>query len=290
MTETRWSLIAHGGARSIEPADQEANRRGCRRAVEVGAEILRRGGSALEACERVVQLLEDDLTFNAGSGSVPTRAGIVEMDAAIMDGETLDVGAVASIRNVRHPVSVALKLLRDKPVLLVGAGANAFAQASGIANHNIPSATAASSEHDTVGCVARDQHGRIAVATSTGGLANQAPGRVGDAPIPGAGFYADSEVGGAAISGDGESILRVYLGARVMALLQQHPVSEAVEEALLNLNRVQGEAGIIALDPSGGLGIAHNSEHFAVALSASWLPGSHAGVSRDDFGGIDIVG
>lgn len=288
MTEC-WSIIVHGGARTIAAAQQDANRFGCQNAAKVGADILRGGGSALEACERVVQVLEDDQTFNAGSGSVPTSAGIVEMDAAIMDGQTLDVGAVASIRSVRNPVSVARWLLRSKPVLLVGEGASDFAAANGFLRYDVPAATRSSLQHDTVGCVARDTHGRIAVATSTGGLSDQAPGRVGDAPIPGAGFYADDRAGGVAISGDGESILRISLAAQVMALLGHQPANQAVAKALTNLDRVGGEAGIIALSADGRFGIAHNSDHFAVALDASWLPGSRCGLSQADFEGIDFV-
>lgn len=290
MIEKRWSLVVHGGARTIAEAHQDANRRGCRTAAALGADILQKGGSALDAAEQAVRALEDDVTFNAGSGSVPTLAGMAEMDAAIMDGGTLDVGAVASICSVRHPVSIARFLLRETPVLLVGKGANDVALAHGVEPYDVPLATDNACQHDTVGCVARDMHGRIAAATSTGGLSGQAPGRVGDAPIPGAGFYADDRIGGVAISGDGESILRTYLAARVMSAIGNGSDHQRVAEALASLERVGGEAGIIALDRAGRLGLAHNSEHFSVAFGASWLVDIVAGIRLGDFKGFDLAG
>jgi beta-aspartyl-peptidase (threonine type) len=285
MSERRWSLVVHGGARTIPHSLHAANRTGCLAAADIGAAVLRVGGSALDAAEHAVRRLEDDSTFNAGSGSVPNADCIVEMDAAIMDGNTLDVGAVAAIKRVRNPVSVARLLLCDRPVLLVGDGAEAFAARHGVRTDNVPAAAKSSTGHDTVGCVARDWSGRIAVATSTGGLSGQPAGRVGDAPVPGCGFYADSTDGGVAISGDGESILRILLAARVMNGLKSQNPADAARAALAALERVGGEAGIIALDRQGCVGIAHNSDHFAVATAASWLPRSVAGIHQSDFEG-----
>jgi hypothetical protein len=157
-----------------------------------------------------VRELEDDPTFNAGSGSVPTSSGQIEMDAAIMDGRSLEIGAVAAVRGISNPVAVARLLLKEKTVLLVGEGAQTFAAEQGIASSSPASCSTAEPQCDTVGCVARDVHGNIAVATSTGGLTGQRPGRVGDAPIPGCGFYADNQVGGVAISGTAR-VSYVYL-------------------------------------------------------------------------------
>jgi beta-aspartyl-peptidase (threonine type) len=285
MPDDRWSLILHGGARTISIDRHEANRQGCLAAARLGAAILRDGGSALDAVEQTVRLLEDDMTFNAGSGSVSTVLGEVEMDAAIMDGTTLAIGAVAALSHVRNPVGVARLLLTESSVLLVGEGARAFARAHGIFYHDVPSAADAEPQHDTVGCVAMDRNRALAVATSTGGVPGQRPGRVGDAPIPGCGFYADDHTGAVAISGDGESILRVLLASRVMDQLQRQPASAATGSALLHLDRVGGEAGIIALDREGGFGLAHSSDHFAVGLAASWLPDAVAGVHLDEFEG-----
>lgn len=286
MSEPSWSLIVHGGARTIPPERKADNRRGCLVAVECGAAILRAGGTALDAAEAAVRSLENDPAFNAGTGSVPTSSGHIEMDAAIMDGTTLDVGAVAAMRCVTNPVTVARLLLREGPVLLVGEGAAAFAAEQGIGAADVL-ATAADDEPqcDTVGCVARDIEGNIAVATSTGGLRGQRLGRVGDAPIPGSGFYADNLLGGVAISGDGESILRVCLAARVIQHLANVAPARAVATALNELTRVGGEAGIIALDRNGRFGFVHNSEHFAFALAASWLDHPQAAIHQTELKG-----
>jgi len=290
MRDERWSLILHGGARTIATEHQEANRRGCRAAAKIGAKILGEGGSALDAVEQVVCALEDDPTFNAGTGSVPTLVGDVEMDAAIMDGTTLDIGAVAALPHVRNPVSVARLLLGEPTVLLVGEGARAFARAHGVAFHDVVSTAVREPQHDTVGCVAMDGTGAFAVATSTGGLTGQRPGRVGDAPIPGCGFYADDHAGGVAISGDGESILRALLASRVMDQLWRQPAAAAAGSALEQLARVGGKAGIVALDREGGFGISHNSAHFAVAIAASWLPDPVAGVHQSELEGHGLNG
>lgn len=287
MTERRWSIIVHGGARTILRERQGANRTGCSAAVAAAADLLAGGVSALDAAELAVRLLEDDPTFNAGTGAVPTSTGEVELDAAMMDGSTLAIGAVAALREVRNPVTVARLLLTADPVLLVGDGARDFALQQGIDIGSpiatLPARDPSDVSHDTVGCVAIDGEGRVAVATSTGGLTGQLPGRVGDAPIPGCGFYADDHAGGVAISGDGESIMRVLLAGRVIEQLCRHPAQTAVTSALPALQRVGGEAGIIAVDRSGRFGVAHNSDHFAVAAINSRMSCPVAGVHRDEF-------
>lgn len=278
----RWSIIVHGGARKIASEDHDRNRAGCRDAAAVAAAILASGGSALDAAVRAVIALEDDPTYNAGTGSVTNRDGDCELDAAVMDGTTLDIGAVAALRAIRNPVTVAKALLREEPVLLVGDGAQRFAYACGLATESQLSGhlsvPRSERQHDTVGCVARDATGAIAVATSTGGLTGQLAGRVGDAPLAGCGFYADDGVGGVAISGDGESITRVLLAAKVMHALEAAPAQTATGSALATLKRVGGEAGIITIDHDGRFGVAHNSDQFSVALAASWLDEPRAAV------------
>jgi L-asparaginase / beta-aspartyl-peptidase len=267
-----WALIVHGGAKDIAPEHEEANRSGCLKALAAGQSILERGGRALDAVEAAIQALEDDPTFNAGFGSVPNADGVVEMDAALMDGTTLAIGAVGAIRGARHPVSVARLMLREAPILLVGEGARRFAEEHAaklfdpdemISLHRI---SAGPSGHDTVGCVALDRSGRIAAGTSTGGLEGTTPGRIGDSPLPGCGFYADDAVGGVAFSGDGENIARTMLAARVMQALEAGMAAQgAVEAGMAHLARIGGEAGGIALDRHGRVGWAHNSSRFAVA-------------------------
>lgn len=284
----RWALIVHGGAKTIAPDRLEANRQGCRLASRIGAAILRRGGTALAAAEAAVRQLEDDATFNAGTGSVRNREGEIEMDAAIMDGATLDIGAVAALRRVRNPVSVAAGLLGELPVLLVGDGAERFARQQGFAPYapDDPSPISAAAptlpEHDTVGCVALDRAGHVAVATSTGGLTGQFAGRVGDAPLPGCGFYAADRRGGVAFSGDGESIMRMTLASRVMTSLETRSAQRAAEMAIESLARVGGEAGAIVIDREGRLGAAHSSDHFALGLDASWLAGPRVATHSDE--------
>ncbi|MBU3077531.1 isoaspartyl peptidase/L-asparaginase family protein [Sphingomonas quercus] len=287
MSEGRWILIVHGGAKTIAPHLYERNRAGCLAAARVGALVLRSGGSAVLAAESAVRRLEDDPVFNAGFGSVLNGDGEVEMDAAIMDGHKLAAGAVAGVRRVRNPISVARALLDEPPVLLAGEGAERFARGQGItlcSPFEMISEDALASEgdggHDTVGCVAMDVHGRFAAATSTGGLPGKHPGRIGDSPIPGAGLYADDALGGVAFSGDGESILRTMLAAHVMRGLQYGSADRAAAHSLEKLARVGGEAGAIVLARDGGVGIAHNSRHFAMGVHASWLDAPRSGLHR----------
>jgi L-asparaginase / beta-aspartyl-peptidase len=286
---SRWALIVHGGAKTIAPALHDRNREGCLRAVEAGAALLRSGGSAVAAAEAAVRVLEDDPVFNAGFGSVLNSDGEVEMDAAMMEGSALALGAVAGVRRVRNPVRVARAMLPALPALLAGAGAERFAEAQNIGlcdPSELISDEALASEnakgHDTVGCVAIDTTGNIVAATSTGGLPGKHVGRVGDSPIAGAGLYADDTLGGVAFSGDGESILRTMLAAHVMHRLETATAGDAASYAIERLDRVGGEAGAIVIDRDGRIGVAHNSDHFAVALAASWLGSPCAGIHRKE--------
>ncbi len=261
-------MIVHGGAKTIPEARRERHRQGCLRAVEAGAEVLRSGGSAVDAVEAAVRALEDDPTFNAGRGSVTNADGEVECDAAIMDGSDLSVGGVAAVRTLRHPISVACSMLPERPVLLVADGAERFARDHG-AEFCAPEDLIAPHDDDpgcdTVGCVALDVSGDIAAGTSTGGLRDCAPGRVGDSPLPGCGLYADSAIGGVSLSGEGESIIRTTLAARLIQALETDTPGPAIDHALAVLERVGGEAGLIVIDHRGRVDWGHNSDHFAVA-------------------------
>ncbi|WP_426955565.1 isoaspartyl peptidase/L-asparaginase family protein [Muricoccus radiodurans] len=266
---TGWVLVLHGGAKSIDPMKEAANRAGCLDALAAGAAMLRAGASALDAVEAAIRVLEDDPTFNAGRGSVRNSDGEVEMDAALMDGATLDLGGVAAIRAVRHPVSIARLMLRETPTLLVAEGARSFAAARGAelcqpAELLVPETEPA---HDTVGCIALDSRGHLAAGTSTGGLEGCHPGRVGDSPLPGCGLYADDAAGATVFSGDGESISRSLLAARVVQGMETGGPQASMEAAIARLSRTGGEAGGIALDRMGRIGWAHNSQHFAVGIA-----------------------
>jgi beta-aspartyl-peptidase (threonine type) len=266
-----WSIIVHGGAKTIRPGRQEANRRGCLAAVAAGQSVLEAGGFAVDAVVAAIKVLEDDPTFNAGYGSVLNADGEVELDAALMDGATLDVGAVAALAGARNPIAVCKSLLHDTPVLLVGDGALRYARESGAEICDPVDLKAgeivADEACDTVGCVAFDSHGNVAAGTSTGGLDGVRPGRVGDSPIPGAGLYAENGAGGVSFSGEGESILRLALASRLMAAMASTDAAQAARFAIDQMPRVGGEAGCIVLGPGGEPAFAHNSGNFAVALA-----------------------
>ena len=267
-----WAVIVHGGARAIPPEDREQFAEGCRRAAEVAAAILSQDGSALDAAEMAIRFLEDLPHYNAGRGSVKNAAGEVEMDAAIMDGETLAIGGIGALRDVRHPIQVARALLFEPPILLVGSGAREFASKIE-AEQALPVVPAheAAAGCDTVGCVAVDIRGHLAAAGSTGGIEGKMVGRVGDTPLPGCGLYADDEKGAVACSGDGESIGRVMVAAEAIFALQTGSPLFAAQRAVDRLARVGGEAGAILIDPAGRMGIAHNSAQFSLGIAASWI-------------------
>jgi len=275
MSDQRWAIILHGGAKEIAPEEQEAHREGVRAALMAGSAVLQRGGTAVEAVEAAIRVLEDNPTFNAGHGSAPNSEGRIEMDAGLMEGTGLQVGAVAALRDVRHPISVARRLLSEDPVLLVGNEARNFAAAKGAElcdeaalRPDRPSRRLAAAR-DTVGCVALDLAGHIAAGTSTGGLNGQPPGRVGDSPLPGCGLYADDIVGGVSLSGDGEEIVRTTVASRIMQSMNVDHPQHAVEAGIAALRRVDGEAGAIAIDHHGRFGWAHNTPHFAVGSAAN---------------------
>jgi beta-aspartyl-peptidase (threonine type) len=271
-----WALILHGGARTIAPGDAAANRQGCLAAAEVGRAILRDGRGALDAVEAVIRTLERDPTFNAGYGAVANADGVIERDAAIMRGSDLAIGAVGALQDAPHPISVARRLLDETAGLLAGEGARAFAEREGLLAPDLQPAPRVAAGGDTVGCIALDRTGRMAAGLSTGGLDGKAPGRIGDSPLPGCGFYVDDLQGGVALSGDGDSIARVLLAARIFDDLGELGPQAAIETNLVRLDRVGGEAGAIALDRRGRFGCAHTSDHFAVALASDALPAAAA--------------
>jgi beta-aspartyl-peptidase (threonine type) len=276
--------MVHGGAKSIPPEQEAANRAGCLAAVQAGQRVLEAGGAAVDAVVAAIRVLEDDPTFNAGHGSVRNSEGDVECDAALVDGRTLDMGAVAAVRGVRNPITAAHALLRDAPVLLVGDGAWRYAREKGLElcdPADLCGAPVAEDACDTVGCVALDVGGGIAAGTSTGGLEGVRPGRVGDSPIPGCGLAAEEGIGAVSFSGDGESILRLTLAGRVMHDLPAHGLA-AARRAIDLMPRVGGEAGCILLDAEGAPAMVHNSQSFAVAF-ASAQKAARSFLHQDEF-------
>jgi len=289
----KWAIIVHGGAKPWDEDEEEANRAGIRQAVEAGASLLARGGSALDAVEAAIRVLEDLPVFNAGRGSVPNAAGQVEMCAGLMDGRDLSAGAVGVIRYVRNPIGVARKLLPEKEVLLAGEGALMFAKEQGVPLASDEELLAegekqsiAEGAHDTVGAVALDAGGNLAAGTSTGGLTGARVGRVGDSPLPGGGLYADNHIGAVSFSGDGETITRLALASRVMASLEDgEEIEAAIRKGVAKLpgaGGAQADGGAIGIAKDGEIGWAHNSPMFAVALVTSEMSEPRAYLKKDE--------
>lgn len=298
-----WSLILHGGAKEIDPEEEEAHRNGCIKALEAGRAVLAGGGTAVDAVEAAGRVLETDPTFNAGYGSALNSDGEVEMCAGVMEGRDFNVGAVAVIKGVRHPISVAKAMLHEEPILLASDGARRFAahkqlelcDPADLVTPQQRDFASKSEAKDTIGVVALDQYGDLAVGTSTGGLDGSAPGRVGDSPQPGCGYYADNQLGAVAFSGDGEHIARKALAARVMQALSARRalpagraamagVEEVLEPSLREVEAIGGEAGAIVLTPTGKSGWAHNSREFAVAFMTSEDNHPHVFLRKKDEG------
>jgi L-asparaginase / beta-aspartyl-peptidase len=297
------SIIVHGGAGLVAAERYDRLRAGVRAAAEAGSAVLDADGSALDAVIAAVRVLEDDPEFNAGTGAALTRDGAVETDAAVMCGDTRRVGAVAAVPDLGNPVLLARAVLdAGEHVLLAGPSAWQFAAEVGFtrsapgalvterARQRLQAALAGNREvggvgggsvaagvrereGGTVGAVARDRHGRLAAATSTGGVVRKRSGRIGDSPIPGAGTWADREIAVSA-TGDGEAILRVALARTIAAYTASGlSVREAASAALAELRRITGgTAGVIAVD---------HSEHAFVTLSSTmpvaWIDDTGAG-------------
>ncbi|MDE2712639.1 MAG: isoaspartyl peptidase/L-asparaginase [Acidobacteriota bacterium] len=275
------ALLVHGGAWDIPPDEREAHESGALAAARLGLDALSGGASALDAVEAVVTLLEDDPALNAGTGSVLNRRGEVVLDASIMDGEDLRVGGVAAVRTIRNPVRVARRVIEaTRQVLLAGPGAEEFAREQGFEAIRpeelvVPREVERLREHqarrraaapgDTVGAVAIDGAGRIAAAGSTGGTLNKRPGRVGDTPLPGAGLYADSRVGGVACTGWGEGIARLSMARAVLARLEsgQDPEDAARELLAACRSRLGGTAGLLIVTPDSRLVTAWSTPRMA---------------------------
>ena len=294
----RASLIVHGGAWNIPDEAVADCQAGCRRALEAGWKILSRGGGALDAVEAAILVLEDDPVFDAGIGSHLNRDGRVELDAMVMDGQTLRAGAVAAVRRVRNPIRLARAVLEDcEHMMLVGEGAEVFAAERGLAlcdpselvieRERLAWGRCREDEHaaehhrghetGTVGAVAMDQSGNLFAATSTGGTCCKRPGRVGDSPLIGCGCYADREAGGVSCTGLGEAIMKIVMAKAAVELLRSsagtqqvmplqnssRPMDAAQAAVCLLAERGRGTGGLILLDRDGRPGFAFNTPRMA---------------------------
>lgn len=293
----KLTMVIHGGAGTItrnemSPELEKAYLEGLQDALNAGYAVLQEGGSAVNAVKAACVILEDNLLFNAGRGSVFTKKGLQEMDAAIMDGKTLEAGAVAGVRNVRNPVELATEVLRNSNhVFLSGKGANDFAIKQGVklepdeyffsqfryeqwkavrdsdnyildhTLHNVDELK--EKKFGTVGAVACDQNGNIAAATSTGGMTNKKYGRIGDSPIIGCGTYAKNDSCAISCTGHGEIFIRAVAAYDVSALIEYRNLSlaDACNEVVLNkLVKMEGEGGLIAVNNKGEFALVFNSE------------------------------
>ncbi len=281
-------LVIHGGAGVIKsdltPDRVKVVRAGLERALQAGYARLKAGKPATDAVEAAVQVLEDDPNFNAARGAVFTHDGQNELDAAIMDGATLKAGAIAGVRHVRNPVTLARAVMDHSPhVFLIGDGAEAFAKEQGIAlveasyfrtdrrwrqlqkaleKDRLKQAKEADAHHGTVGAVALDREGHLAAATSTGGLTDKLWGRVGDSPLIGAGTYANV---GCAMSGTGwgEYYIRTVAAHEIcMRVTMMHqPLGEAAEEVINHeIPKLGGDGGAILVDSAGNIAMPFNTD------------------------------
>jgi L-asparaginase / beta-aspartyl-peptidase len=282
------AIVVHGGAGRLPTDDARAERMraGAAAAVEAGHEVLAAGGAALDAVEAAVVVLEDDAEFNAGRGAALTEYGRVELDASVMDGTSRAAGAVAAVRGVRNPVRAARAVLAEgRHVLLVGAPATEFAATAGLEFEsetwfvtererlalNRVTESHAAGARGTVGAVARDSRGRLAAATSTGGVSGQRLGRVGDSSLIGAGTWADDATVAVSCTGHGESIIRSALAHEVDALLRHRRLDlpQACSVAIEGLGRWGQDGGLIAVSAHGEVAATFNSP----AMSRGWRVG-----------------
>ena len=272
------SIAVHGGAGDEAPGERAPRRAGILRAADAGWAVLARGGSALDAVVAAVVVLEDDPHFNAGVGSVLTDEGDVEMDASLMAGDTLAAGAVGAVRGVPNPILLARAVMAEgREVFVVGEPAVALGRRHGLrtcapealvtpeARRRWERRQAAAG--NTVGAVAYDAHGHTAAATSTGGVAGQRRGRIGDSAVIGAGTYADDRLGAGSATGPGETIIRLGLVRGALERIARGEAVDAVAPAILAelRQRLGATAGVLLVDSTGRLGIAHTTAAMASA-------------------------
>jgi beta-aspartyl-peptidase (threonine type) len=279
-----WQLVIHGGAGvmprgSISVEDEAAYRAGLEVARDAGAAVLAAGGLALDAVEVAVRALEDDPNFNAGRGAVLDREGFAELDAAIMDGRDRSAGAVAQVRSIRNPIAGARAVMERTPhVLLAGPGAEEVARDAGLEivdpsyfvtpkrrdqlRRALSGSVQAWDKRGTVGAVARDVHGNLAAATSTGGMAAKMPGRIGDSPIVGAGTYADNASCAVSATGHGEMFIRVSVARMICARVEMQGMcaAAAAEATLAEVKAMGGDGGVIVVTKDGDTAMTMNTD------------------------------
>ncbi|MHA1399067.1 MAG: isoaspartyl peptidase/L-asparaginase [Candidatus Heimdallarchaeaceae archaeon] len=299
-----YGLIIHGGAWDIPNELVDDHLAGMSKAIEVGYPLLEKGEKALDVVEAVVSYLEDDPTFDAGKGSFLNSIGEIEMDA-IVATDDYRIGSVAAVQNIRNPVKVARAVLENNgPIMIVGKGANLFAKQQGFETCNpeellvgreleryhelkqrpefLPKDAFKGKSKGTVGAIALDKKGRLAVAVSTGGIPKKAPGRVGDTPLFGAGAYVAEDKIGVAATGYGEDLIKTLISRKVCDYFEQgFSVLESAHKAINFLSSsVKGLGGVIALGKQG-FGISWNTPRMAFGIRISNFD-SFVGIEHDD--------
>jgi beta-aspartyl-peptidase (threonine type) len=287
--DIQWAIVIHGGAGTLSrdrvtPELDAIFRSALADALEKGKKILMDGGSALDAVEKTINVMEDNPLFNAGKGAVFTHDGKNELDASIMDGSNLDAGAVACVTNIKNPISAARKVMTNSPhVLLTGAGASQFAEEQGLDivdpsyfftqnRYNELQEVLKREKHGTVGCVALDRNGNLAAGTSTGGMTNKRYNRVGDSPIIGAGTYANNKTCAVSATGHGEYFIRWTVAHDISALMEYKGLSLSdASELVINdkLVKAGGSGGVICLDREGNVAMPFNSAGMLRAYARS---------------------
>jgi beta-aspartyl-peptidase (threonine type) len=298
----QFTLVIHGGAGTILKEDmtvalEAAYLQGLQNALDAGYAVMEKGGSSVNAVKAAIVILEDNLLFNAGRGSVFTKKGVQEMDAAIMDGKNLAAGAVAGVRNIRNPIELAAEVMHNSDhVFLSGKGANDFAIRQGMKlepdeyffsqfrydqwkemrdsdNYSLDHTHQGTGElinpdsyrdkkFGTVGAVACDPDGNIAAATSTGGMTNKKYGRIGDTPLIGCGTYANNNTCAISCTGHGEPFIRAVAAHDVSCLMEYKGMSlqQAMDEVVnKKLMAIDGEGGMIGVDAAGDYAMLFNS-------------------------------
>lgn len=301
--QKKFVLVIHGGAGTIlksqmTPEKEKLYTQGLDDALQAGNEVLSKGGTALDAVTASIKVLEDNPLFNAGKGAVFTNEGKNEMDAAIMDGKTLKAGAVASVTTIKNPITAARAVMdKSEHVMMVGNGAEKFALQSGCAivdpsyfftqerwnslqKIKAEDSTKAILDHDsskallkqpgnydykygTVGCVALDMYGNLAAGTSTGGMTNKKYGRVGDAPLIGAGTYANNATCAISCTGWGEFYIRLVMAKSISDRMElaHESLNDASNEMIMKqLGKLGGDGGMIAVDKDGNIAMPFNTE------------------------------
>ena len=287
--EPTFGIVIHGGAgtilrKNMTPEKEQEYRAVLAEAIQVGHRILKAGGSSQEAVEKTIHVMEESPIFNAGKGAVLNAEGSIELDASFMRGDNLDAGAISGVKTIKHPISAAIQVMEVSPhVMLSGAGADTFAAAQGLeivapeyffterrinALKRVQEAAAAKKtswtpeernflEHQrygTVGCVALDLSGNLSAGTSTGGMTNKNWNRIGDAPIIGAGTYANNATCAISATGWGEFFIRSVVAHDISALIEYKglTIQEAAYEVIHNkVAKLGGDGGVVGIDRNG---------------------------------------